>query len=490
MKFRNPFGQEHAKKIPEAVERTKEPSTEDDEAVLTRRQFLVGAGTLIASVALPKQEAKAYAGESYEVLHSTQEEREENEEVLTAYAQWIKENQTKLADPDVTSRQKLKIMVHDLPGLERSMLEGTRFDHEEKFRKVFTDGSWPAVRVKEKVSGGKRALNYAHEGHLNMTPFRYGNAFFVDGMLVSNRHVIDESFVCELINPESKDIAACSLNDLDPAIKEAQHLKGSDTARVMLDWDRRRSAEDLHGKIVHIPNIHQERGADDLDKTDITSGVMIKISPDMPRSLENGNGIIKALGKEHEMVKDFTETMKNSYLVIIGKRDSNNDGTSNSNDFTGVSGSPVFTDEDCAEGRKIPSGIVWGVAGITILDEKTGKRLHYTIALIHGSDVIGEMIDKTNTISSHIDSADVPYKKALTTKVQERLVELGYSITVDGDYGAETQTAVGLFQRSVFDEETLQSRVIPTAVDRRTWDELFPNEAGISKQELYDSLGR
>ncbi len=230
-----------------------------------------------------------------------------------------------------------------------------------------------------------------------MTPFRYGNAFFVDGMLMSNRHVIEESFVCELLNPESKDIAACSLHDLNPTIKETQHLNESDTSRVMLNWDRRKSSEDLHGKIIHIPNIHQERGADDPDKTDITSGVLIKISPDMPRSLENGNGIIEALGKEHGKVKDFTETMKNSYLSIIGKRDSNNDGRFNNGDFTGVSGSPVFTDEDCVAGKKVPSGIVWGVAGITVRDEKTGKRLHYTIALIHGSDVLGEMVDKTNT---------------------------------------------------------------------------------------------
>jgi hypothetical protein len=444
-----------------------------------RRNMMFGGAALLGSTALHVHWANAtdlLPIDSFSL--QTPEGREDNVEKIREYIEWIAQNEEELKRPDITKNEINAIICKNVPALENNVLKGTEYDQESALR---SNGYWKATQIEVgKGTTDGVLFRFAHEDNSNKKELAgYGNGFVIKigdtEILISNPHVIKESLNCEVL-ADGIEAGGCDLNDLNVVESAKENFE-----KISVPWDRRKSKENLHGKLVHIPSVHNRRGAENTDKTDITSGVLFKISPNF---FPSGESTHKTFFSQ-ENLKAFGNLLQNSYMCIIPSREVNGDGIANDDDALGISGSPVFTDEDCKNGNIMPSGLVWGAG--TIKDSV--HKVSYTVAYIHGPDILGKTIDTVNTIvSGFMDEKEFPQKRALTEKVQKKLVELGYPITVDGDYGGYTQRAVFTFQERVFSKEKIDSEVIAGDVDRMTWDALFPDDAGVNKRKLYASM--
>lgn len=455
-----------------------EVSDENESGVLSRRKFLLGSGALIGASMLNLHESHAAGSEKLSRLVSI-EDREKNIQAIRAYGQHLKDKSAELAQARLVEAREI---LFPAPAIEQHLLKGTELDHDAFFRR---GGSWPSVQVRFDEADIEPNLRFAHQPNIEMGKAPgYGNSFFADGVFLTNDHVVEGKIFCEQLD-NSADIVGCSTRELlenkpIPKTFAALETTQEDIDRIGLDWDRRKSDEDLHGEIAFITSIHELRNKV-RDNTDITPGVLVKVTPNLIWSLENPSGLINPLDNNNV---SHEEKIKRSYMCIIAPRDVNGDNIKDGKDVQGISGSPVFTDTDCREGRQIPSGIAWGT--ITIDDPL--RNVTYSIAFIHGPDVVGEMIDTVNTVvSANMDEEKFPQKKALTQKVQEALQSYGHDIEADGVYGGGTEAAVALFQETVFSKEELESKVIVGTVDRRTWETLFLSDE-VNKTELYAAL--
>lgn len=444
--------------------KSAEEVSEQDAKVLSRRSFLMGSGALVAASMLNIHESKAQESELMPII--SPEDREQNVQSIRAYEAYLKTIRPDLDEP-LTLPQLIDLLhgKNGIPPTERSVLEGTELDREDFFR---SKGSWPSIQIRDEKGSPVPKLRFGHSGIPDDSDLEgYGNGFVLDDTLIANRHGIHSSFRSEVIEKD-KDIGGVSFDDVRVGEDSRAQID-----RAALSWNRAKASEDIHGKLVHVPSIHVQRGSE-IDQTDITSGVLFKMTPSIVRSFN--------LTSEY---KEFEAQLLNSYACIVPPRDTNEDGRKDKEDVKGISGSPVFSDEDCAEKIMVPSGIQWG--SMTMRDRK--RNTSYTLFLIHGPEVLGSMIDAVNTIvSMDIDEAEVPTKIALTTKVQQGLVAYGYrNLGIDGDYGNDTKAVVQAFQERVFDQATLETSIIPGVVDRRTWDALFPNEQNPNKKRLWGS---
>jgi hypothetical protein len=444
-----------------------------DEKGKSRRGFLVGAAALAAASAIPMQEAFGQSDTVEPIV--TPEDKERNVERIRAYESHIKSSQEELARLGITKHEVMEIFYGDggVPPTDRRSLEGTELDREAFFR---MRGSWPAVQLRKELGQDLLQLRFAHNvNDETKVLLRQGNGFFVDEAFISNKHQLNEVIPCENIS-ENDDVAGCGVDDL--GLREAL---GRHVEKVGLTWDRAKAQEDIHGKLIHMPSLHEKKGASEADNAAITSGVLFKITPSLLFDPQNPR--VRTLFSEKHL--HLREQLLRSYACIVPSEDVNGDGRENEMDVRGISGSPVFTDEDCASKKQVPSGIEWGA--LTINDTQRG--LSYTVVLVHGPEVVGEMIDTVNTLlSMDLDETEVSneIKFALSTKVQQALVDYGYrNLGVDGVYGEDTKAVVQAFQERVFDEETRNASIIPGVIDRRTWNALFPNEQNPDKRALW-----
>lgn len=431
-----------------------------------RRNFLVGSGALAAATLIPEV---VYASDLFSL--ESPEARESNVEAIRAYEVRLQQIKQQLEDPDINRAQVWKLLYgeHGIPATDSAVLEDTELNREALFRQ---HGSWPSVQIRYEGVEGNPHIRFANSPNTEDAFLAgYGNGFFVDDTLISNKHGIVEAFQCEIM-PGEDDIGGCSVDDLSLGESAKKQIN-----RVDLAWDRRRAAVDIHGQLVHIPSIHEKRGKERPDNTDVTSAVIFKVTP----SLLSEHGRLSLIGQKAS--DEFREVLLSSYACIVPPRDSNEDGVSNSIDLKGISGSPIFLDSDCAEGELIPVGIEWG--GITLEDPV--HKVSHTVVFLHGPDVLGAMLDTINTVvSMDLNENEVPAKRELTAKVQMALHEYGDErVAIDGVYSDETRQAVFDFQLRVFSAEELESSVIPGVVDRRTWAALFPEDPDPNKKELW-----
>jgi hypothetical protein len=444
-----------------------------DERGKSRRSFLVGAAALAAASALPMQEAFGQSS-SVEPIR-TPEDKERNVLKIREHEAYLKEVQDEFARPGIT-KQEIMDLLHGkegVPATDQSVLEGTVLDRREFFE---ANDSWSAVQVRREVGDSRLHLRFGHNLPPDDTILEgSGNSFFVDDIFMSNKHMIAELAPCETVE-EGRDIAGCAVDDLGP--HEALQKNAN---RVGLAWDRSKATEDVHGKFAHIPSIHKKRGADRENNTTITSGHIFKITPNF---LNDPNLNIRTFfSKDH--TDAFAATLEKSCGMIVPSADTNLDGRANAYDLDGISGSPVFIDDDCAEGRRVPSGIQWGALTVTDME----RKISYTVVLLHGPEVVGAMVDKVNTIvGADLTEADLSSERkiALSAKIQQALVDYGYrNLGVDGNYGEDTKAVVQAFQEREFDEATRATSIIPGVIDRRTWNALFPHEQDPDKRALW-----
>jgi hypothetical protein len=428
----------------------KTQERDEESPVLSRRRFLLQLGALAATAALPHEAlgAEESADASRELIAQIHD-----------YQRLIRDMRPHLEE-ESTTREDLVSIVGSAPGMTREALRGSELDPESFFR---SNGSWPSEQIPTVGSITAESIHFAHEAEAPL--HFYGNGFFInqeDPLLLTNRHVSKGRLSYE--SAKEEDVAGASAYDLAEADRARE-----DIARTVLSWDRRKAKEDLHGKIVHIPSI-RTLGGEGADATDLTTGVLVKMTP----------SLLKLFSRKS--VEEFREQLLNSYICIVPPRDTNGDHEIDNKDGKGTSGSPVFTEEDCDAGELMPSGIVWGDAMIC----DYGHDITYTALIIHGPDILGKNIDAMNTVvSGFMKEEDLPQKQALTRAVQERLLEKGFPLTVDGVYGGGTQSAVFQFQQRTFPEGTLRSSVIWGDVDRITWNALFPERPVHDRKDLY-----
>lgn len=445
-----------------------------------RRKTLLGMGALAVGAGLNLHEAQASATAEQFAPLNTPEGKEHNVERIKAYQDWLIKYRYILEDEN-SSREAMDAVLFFnangtsyLPVLERKYLQETELDHENLFRR---NGSFPAFQIRTEGSESVPAhteIRFSNQDNIeNGTLKGYGNGFVLDGGMITAEHVANdidpEAFVCASSPEDGFDIAGLSLNDIDDknGIKENALL-------INLPIDRQMRKRDLHGEFIDITGIHETRGTGP-DNSDITSGVLVKITP----------AIITHYFKDifSDSDADFKKIILNSYICIVPPRDVNGDGVANGFDVSGLSGSPIFSDSETSQNVLSPCGIVWGS---TEIDDLTNS-VSYTMVAVHGPDALIEMSDTVQTIlSGFMDETEFPGKRALTFKVQEALNTLGYGVVVDGDYGGNTQEAVFAFQKKVFDRDILKAAVLLGDVDRRTWDMLFPDEAGVNREKLYE----
>lgn len=449
-----------------------------------RRAVLVGSAALAASAIIGNSnsaEAGGVSGTAERIIdpqHNTLLLRALQKKYLALQGELgdSKSNYSEIIEGITPSVALLKEGVKEYVSLRANSLDSA-LDYTSVFK---ARGSWPSVQMRTHSEGSPRIVRYAHEANIETRgKFKYGNSFFIDGLLVGNRHSLKDSFECEYLTG-GEDIASCAIADIDASQKGTQNLNHEDINKVMLQWDRRKSSDILHGRLGFITSIHERRGESTPDNTDVAPTVFYKIPESFFWSADKE-------GKSF-FNKNTTEAFKNelqrSYMCFIDSPDTNGDKVGDDLDALGMSGSPVFTEEDCENKATKPSGIVWGTGAFT-----DNKGVLHTYALVHGPDVLGEIIDKSNTIvSMYSTEAELPEKQSLTRIVQSALRESGYTIEIDGEYGEATQAAVFDFQQKVFDEEVLRSSIIWGDVDRRTWDVLLNKYAGMSKRVLYSQL--
>lgn len=462
MGFENPF----TRKRQEATD-----ASQNEETVLSRRQFLIGSGALVGTLALNLHEAKADET-GLEGIH-TQEDRERNVEAIRRYENKIASQREVLRSPDLFDRDVLDI-IHDAPPTGIPVFRGTELDHEAFFRQ---DSTWPSVQIIQQRNNPNPQILFGNtilkDYDILDRPTSFANGMFLDGALISNEHVIGESFKCE-VSSEGLDIGGCSISDFIMSDKMRENA-----TRANLKWDRRNVHKDLHGKLVHAPNIHKERDQYTPDNKDITSGVLIQITPNLLYDPETRRSSLF----NKRTTELYGALMRRSYMCIVPPRDTNEDGNSDLDDLAGISGSPIFLDEDCQNGNLTPSGIVWGSADI--VDDARG--VSYTAMLVFGPEVIGDMIDQVNTIVSiDLPEAVTSNSGPITLRIQHELQRKGYTnLVADGVFGNGTREAVLDFQRRTFTEEEMATSIIPGAIDRRTWNALLPGFKDYNKMVLW-----
>lgn len=461
MGFENPFTRKRFESTDQA---------RSDEAVLSRRQFLIGSGALVSALALNLHEAKADET-ALEGIH-TQEDRERNVEAIRRYEHKIALQKEALQDPNLFDRDVLDI-IHDAPPTGIPVFRGTELDHETFFRQGST---WPSVQIIQQQNNPNPQILFGNtilKDYSILDRPSFANGMFLDGALISNEHVIGESFKCE-VSSEGLDIGGCSLSDF----VMSENMR-TNAARANMEWDRRNAEKDLHGKLIHVPSIHTQRDEYTPDNKDITSGVLIKITPNFLYDSETRRSSLF----NKRTTELYGDLMRRSYMCIVPPRDTNEDGSADLNDLAGISGSPVFLDDDCQNGERTPSGIVWGSALIN--DDARG--VSYTIMLVFGPDVVADMIDRVNTIVSMDLPDDVTSNKGpITQRIQQELQRVGYAnLVADGVFGNGTREAVLDFQRRTFTEEEMATSIIPGAIDRRTWNALLPDFKDYNKMVLW-----
>jgi hypothetical protein len=459
MRFENFFlKKEHENSVEDASE-----IDELSEEGKSRRNFLRGGGALLAASALGGTEAFASSENALE--------KKNIEEAVRAYETFIQQNKDALAQPDAFRYEIWNMLLGDegLPNMDQETLRGTEFDREAFFRE---GGSWPAAQLRRMGTGDDERAMIRLGHHANKEDeylAGYGNGFFSNDTLIANRHVMETLFQSEYL-PGKEEIAGSSVFDLIPDSGGRREV-----AKVDLDWDRKKANEDIHGKLVHVPYIHEERGRE-KDGTGILSGVVFKITPNFLTTQERESLI------GPRATQEFGEILQSSYAFLIRPRDTNNDFKANAFDLEGISGSPVFLDSDCEDGERIAVGIEWGA-----LDRTAPNGEKYTLVLLHGPEVLGRMHDTVNTIlSEELSENDAPQKRALTEKVQMALHEFGFNdLLIDGLYGKGTSDVVFDFQLRMFSREEIESSIIPGVVDRLTWNALFPEEQNPDKKKLW-----
>lgn len=460
MGFENPF----VRKTPEIAKAPHE------EAVMSRRSFLLGSGALVGALALNLHEA--HGQESHLEPIVSHEDKERNVQAIRQYEHTIQSLRTQLADPYLSPRD-LHTLMADAPPTGIPLFRGTELDHESLFRE---GGTWPAVQIIQQHNNPSPSILFGNtilRDYSILDRPSIANGMFVDGVLVSNEHVIGEAFRCE-VSDEGLDIGGCSTDDF--VMSETMRANAE---RANLKWDRRNRTKDLHGKLAHSPSIHTARAEYTPDNKDITSGVMMQITPNLLYDQERGRTSLFS----REMSEQFREQLLRSYMCIVPPRDTNEDGHANNIDMKGVSGSPIFLDSDCQEGHVTPTGLVWAAA----LIHDPVRRVSYTAMLVFGPDVVADMVDRVNTIvSMDLPEEVTPNKALITQRVQQELQRVGYSeLIADGIYGNGTREAVLDFQRRTFTEEEMESSIIPGTVDRRTWDALLPDFKDYNKMTLW-----
>lgn len=173
--------------------------------------------------------------------------------------------------------------------------------------------------------------------------------------------------------------------------------------------------------------------------------------------------------------------------MIIAPREVTGDGVIDVNDVTTASGAAVYTNINCKNGIHVPSGILWGVMTKNFdvqTDDGTIQTRSFTVALIHGPEAIGQLLDTLDPVDSE---AILLEKVRVTKKIQEALnvwrrKQNKDSIAVDGDYGEKTYKAVYYFQVSSFGKNGTYT---PGVVDERTWSVLLPGEPYEDIQALH-----
>jgi len=497
MFFKNPL-ERSDKRVPQpSLESIKEDARKDA-MVLNRRQVLFGATALAAATLVPKSEAQADGGpESIPV--SSREAKESNVERIHAFMEKLRLNRDVIEGSEVPKQDKMDVL-RGVPPTDFESLQGTEFDPEAFFR---FNQSWPSIQIRKEYGKELQQIRRAHEENpIGVAEIvQYGNGFEItkqDGtsLVFTNTHVAENSLQCTILGPDT-DIAACSVDNF------GYESKGE--SRSKLYWDESKRTEDLYGQLVHIPSIHEQRGKNTPDNTDITSGILIKIkdtffvegtneTPFFRRELESnmewlfmkegiekeGDSFNTELNQMHakEYAQNRIRILKHSYMCIVPSRETNGDGEANMYDTQGVSGSPVFTDADVKAGRRVPSGIVWGTG--TVRDEALG--ISYTVLFIHGPEVLGEMMDAMG-VDGEVAQVSLEDFKEVTKKVQEAInVWLRKNnrsnrlVDTDGVYGRDTAGAIYAFQMKVFGSNTPESPYTPGLVDARTWQALMPQE--------------
>jgi len=436
----------------------------------SKRSFLIGAGALAAASVLPS--FGVHAEEANKEKSLSFEEKERNVQRIRKHEAHLKRYQEELARPGISKKEICDILYGEdgVPPSTEEYLQGTELDQREFFSE---HDSWVCMQLKKVYGKEELYMKFAHE-----TPagkeiiMKSGNGFLINNMMVSNRHMLEDDIPCE-IGGEGKDIAGISFADLGMLGSMQENIERSGLA-----WDRSKALEDIHGKFAHIPSLHPMRSERE-DLTTITSGHIFKITESF---LHDPQFYVQSFFTEADS-KAYRDLFLNSYAMIVPSQDTNLDGKSDQYDIEGVSGSPVFTNEDCDNGRRVPSGIQWGA--MTIADKS--RRITYTLVLFHGPEVVGEMVDTVNTILSQgQNEEEVPNKRALTLKVQEALVAYGYrKLPIDGEFGRNTSAVIQAFQEREFDEHTRKTSIIPGVMDRMTWKALFPNEGEPDKAKLW-----
>ncbi len=216
-----------------------------------RRGFLIGSGALVAASMLQLHTAEAEESSVEPIL--SPEDRERNVEKIRSYEVYLQNRRADFDDPSLTKQDFLDMLHGEegIPPTDRSLIEDTEIDREAFFR---ANGTWPSVQII--TTSGNPEIRFAHlPKNENTTVLDSANGFFVEDALIANKHMIANSFKCEVIESD-KDIGGCSLKDMS-----ADSGTLSNIQKTSVSWNRAKTSEDLHGKLVHMPSIHDQRGS-------------------------------------------------------------------------------------------------------------------------------------------------------------------------------------------------------------------------------------
>lgn len=434
-----------------------------------RREVLRGLGAFFIANGYLNRANPLIAGERYE---DKVEAQEALVQAIHEHAALLKDNEELFADGFIRNNRAQSGLLVQAPPAIRETLKGSELDPEEFFR---SRDSWPSFAlvtnrrtavVSPQIVGEESQFFDKEE----VDHFFTGNGFMVDGLMITNDHMYLKKDQNEYETCANEyDITAKSIYDNDANEIGWQDLR-KNVGRLSMDWDRRRNNESLHGKVIHIASVHNLRGQGE-DNTEINTGV----------AWNYGDFTTNDRYYENDELVNAKRPLEETYGVVVQPQDFTGDGRVGGNDFAGLSGSVVMTEEDVVAGRYQPSGIVTSYSREG--DANSLRSFH--VLVIHGPKVIGRMIDEANTlISKEQTPDDIPNLAYITKEVQVELSRRGFELEVDGAFGPMTEEVVKAFQTQTFDEETLVAKVIPGVVDRRTWNALFPGKANPSKFDL------
>lgn len=471
-----------------------------------RRFFFGGAAAVAAAVAIPKG-IEAFGGEAAPQAPVPLDRAEGFQARVEACEQAFEQNRAVFENP-AYQKQDIMNFIHDyLTPTNRESLQGTRYDQEDFLR---ANNSFTSVQVR-KSSGKDMEVRFAHEPNTEVKNYQpsTANGFFVERngqtFFITNEHVMPDTLPHTILG-DTVDLAGARLEDMP--FKNDNLEESINRSKVSLaDTDM-----DMHGKLVHITGIQENAGLE-KDNTDIVSGFIFKVqdhffaSPDntterlFPRGTQWGiesqyfETLASHAGKDanQEELKEQARVyaanriaiMKNSWMLVIPARNTDENPGSTSSDVKGLSGSSVFSNQSCLDNKREAMGALWGAG--TIRDDE--RKISYTVAFVHGKEHLQALLDALkdgDVIEEHDEEQEheEPQAESLergthVLKIQETLNNWLRSkrietIRVDGDYGRQTQRAVYTFQTRVFGSDT--SMYTPGIVDERTWEALFPGE--------------